>query len=497
MAIGLNPKHIQEIPLGDYTPQQFLAMALEAAKQSGWIINQVKPNGFRAITALSLGSNGEEITLGIADNNVIIKSESLGGQLTDMGKNERNVSGLLETLHRLEAAAGQEEHDAMHAGLTTALATHEQEEGHTGPFEQEGKTGGFFSIFIPKKGYFITPILVHLNILIFIIMALTGVNIVSPDNDSLLLWGANFRPLTLEGEWWRLLTNCFIHIGIIHLLMNMYALVYIGMLLEPFLGRLRFLVAYLLTGIAASAVSLWWHDLTISAGASGAIFGMYGVFLALLTTNLIEATARKAMLSSIGIFVGYNLLFGLKGGIDNAAHIGGLISGIAIGYAVIPSLKKPELRQLRSLTLLIPALLILTGSFLVYKNLPNSAAQYDQAIKEFSSLEKEALELYSFPDNTPDSVYLSSIKNKGIPNWNASLKLMDELGKSDLPKPLKERVTLLHSYCELRLKSYELIYKSLTEQSQQYQAQIKSYTSQIEIVLNQLEGPQEPKNNYK
>ena len=124
--------------------------------------------------------------------------------------------------------------------------------------------------------------------------------------------------------------------------MNMYALLYIGVLLEPILGRSRFISAYLLTGLTASITSLWWHDLTISAGASGAIFGMYGVFLAMLTTNVIEEAKRKALLTSIAIFVGYNLIYGLKGGIDNAAHIGGLLGGLVIGYASILSLKKPE-----------------------------------------------------------------------------------------------------------------------------------------------------------
>ena len=123
-----------------------------------------------------------------------------------------------------------------------------------------------------------------------------------------------------------MITNCFLHIGILHLAFKMYALIFIGVLLEPYLGKLRFAVAYLLTGVFASVASLYWHDHTVSAGASGAIFGMYGVFLAMLTTNLIPKSVRKGLLASIGLFVAYNLLYGLKGwGIDaNAAHIGGL-----------------------------------------------------------------------------------------------------------------------------------------------------------------------------
>jgi len=159
-------------------------------------------------------------------------------------------------------------------------------------------------------------------------MIISGVHFFMPENQSLLDWGANFKPLTLAGQWWRLFTAIFLHIGIFHLLFNMYALFYIGLLLEPYLGKARFLAAYLISGIAASITSLWWNDLIISAGASGAIFGMYGVFLSLLSTNLLDKSVKKALLTSIAIFVVYNLLNGLKqgSGIDNAAHIGGLVS---------------------------------------------------------------------------------------------------------------------------------------------------------------------------
>lgn len=163
------------------------------------------------------------------------------------------------------------------------------------------------------------------------------------------------------------------------------------------MGRTRFISAYLLTGITASLASLWLHDLTISAGASGAIFGMYGVFLAMLTTNLIEKAARKALLTSIAVFVGYNLIYGLKGGIDNAAHIGGLLGGLVIGYALIPSLKKPNDNKLKFGTIGLLTTLILASSFVVYRKLPNDIATYDVKIKEFVTMEAMALEVYSLP----------------------------------------------------------------------------------------------------
>src|SRR5689334_12007874 len=92
----------------------------------------------------------------------------------------------------------------------------------------------------------------------------------------------------------RMITNVFVHIGILHLLFNMYGLYFVGRFLEPMLGKVRYITAYFCAGVIASLVSLYWHrnENIVSAGASGAIFGMYGVFLALLTTHLIPKSVR-------------------------------------------------------------------------------------------------------------------------------------------------------------------------------------------------------------
>lgn len=197
-----------------------------------------------------------------------------------------------------------------------------------------------FSFFLPKEGFYITPIIMDLNILIFILMVFSGLGFISFNAVDLLAWGANFKPSTTNGEWWRLLTSTFLHGGLIHLLANMYGLLFVGMFLEPQLGKKKYAIIYLTTGILASIASLWWHDATVSIGASGAIFGLYGVFLALLLTKVFPKDFSKAFLTSTLIFIGYNLLAGFTGGIDNAAHIGGLVSGLIIGLILYPQLKR-------------------------------------------------------------------------------------------------------------------------------------------------------------
>jgi rhomboid protease GluP len=195
-------------------------------------------------------------------------------------------------------------------------------------------------LMIPRSDFFVTPIIANINILIYLVMTICGYGFMSFKGKDLLTWGANYRPLVLEGDWWRLLTSTFLHGGIMHILANMYGLVFVGLFLEPVLGRTRYFIVYILTGILASISSIWWYKATVSVGASGAIFGLYGVFLSLLLTNIFPREMKGGFLLSTSVFIGFNLIMGFTGGIDNAAHIGGLISGLIIGFLLYPFLNK-------------------------------------------------------------------------------------------------------------------------------------------------------------
>lgn len=184
---------------------------------------------------------------------------------------------------------------------------------------------------IPKGDHFATSIILDLNILVFLLMIFSGIHIISPNGIELLQWGANRRLETTGGEWWRLLISMFLHGGIMHLFLNIYGLVIAAIFVEPLLGRKKYFILYFLSGLCGSLASIWWYPNTISVGASGAIFGLYGAILGLLLTNAFPKEGKKGIFMMIGIYVGINLLWGLNGGIDNAAHIGGLLSGTIIG----------------------------------------------------------------------------------------------------------------------------------------------------------------------
>lgn len=494
MAFGFTPKHTENLPLNELTKEQFLVIAVQAVKDMGCKIDYLSENGFIAYTDRGIFSwNAEiEVKIKFSDGFASIKSSSTGNEMMDWGKNKKNVEAFLSMYRKLKPTFTTEKLEFSLQELKTEMITDgEMDILNLPPQTTSEQISDFLSIFKPTENYFITPILVDINILLFIIMICLGVNIVEPTNESLLLWGANFRPVTLEGEWWRLITNCFLHIGIFHLLMNMYALMYIGFLLEPYLGKTRFISAYLLTGIAASITSLWWHDMTISAGASGAIFGMYGLFLALLTTNIIEKKTRKALLISIVFFVGYNLIYGLKGGIDNAAHIGGLLSGLLIGYAFVPSLKKPEAKNIKYSTIGIVGVLILCSSFVVYKSIPNDIQEYDNAMKKFVEMENLALDAYRITPETPKDQILTLLKDKGIYYWKENIKLLNKLDSLKLPNEFYERNKVLKHYCELRIKSYELIYKTISEKTKKYEVEITNYDAEIRAIITNMEVQKE------
>ncbi|WP_210758605.1 rhomboid family intramembrane serine protease [Croceimicrobium hydrocarbonivorans] len=487
MAFGLSPKHIEHFDSAGLSAKESLVIAFETLKDLGWKIGNIAKNGIKAYTHFSSNSWSEEILIYIEKTQISLKSESNGNQLINGVNNRQNTEAFIARFKSLQQELEPSYLESSYSELETRF-TENSEELHFSK-KQSGKEKilDFFSLFIPRNGFFISPILLNVNILIFILMAMSGVNILMPDNESLLLWGANFRPVTLDGEWWRLISSCFLHIGLLHLLMNMYALLYIGVLLEPYLGKARFLSAYLLSGLAGSTASLYWNELTISAGASGAIFGMYGVFLAMLTTNLIEKSTRKTMLSSIVIFVGYNLMYGLKGGIDNAAHIGGLLSGLLIGYAFYPSLLKPEKPILaqRSIALLSLFILSISTLVLVYKN-PGDLLKYQTEMEEFALLEEKALGIYNLPKTSTDLDYLNEIRNTGIPSWKANIELLERMEQLDLPTDIHSRITKLKDYCNLRIKVYELIQKGILEKTDFYYSEIEQYNLEIEQLITDL-----------
>lgn len=184
---------------------------------------------------------------------------------------------------------------------------------------------------------FVTQGLVVVNIGVFVTMLLNGVDWMSPSIEHLLAWGANFAPRTTNGEWWRLLMSNYIHIGIMHIAFNMWVLWDVGRLVERLVGNAGFVVMYVLSGVFGSVASTLWNPLAVSAGASGAVFGVFGCLIAFLWLghDAIPRPVLQRLRGGALVFVAFNVLYSIsQQGIDMAAHFGGLATGFVFGAAI-------------------------------------------------------------------------------------------------------------------------------------------------------------------
>jgi rhomboid protease GluP len=202
-----------------------------------------------------------------------------------------------------------------------------------------------------------TYFLLAINVAVYLWMVVQGVDPRDPSEAALLHYGANQTWLVLHGEWYRLLTATFLHVGLIHLATNMWCLWNLGILGEPLIGPYGMVAVYMITGIAGNLLSMgtnillyvWTHSNIVlfipGAGASGAVFGIAGILIVLLSNRRLPFPWEelRRLRSSVVKFAAINLVIGLSTmfvnvgiRIDNAAHIGGFLSGLMLGVPLAP-----------------------------------------------------------------------------------------------------------------------------------------------------------------
>jgi len=216
-----------------------------------------------------------------------------------------------------------------------------------------------------------TYLLLGINVAVYLWMTFNGVNFESPTAAQLLHYGANNSVLVVVyGQWFRLLTAMFVHIGLLHIGTNMWCLWNLGLLGEPLLGPFGIVAVYLITGIAGNLVSVAWDVVAahlqsaslmsvagVGAGASGAVFGIAGILIVLLSNRRLPIpwSELKRLRTSVVRFSAINLVIGAATivpalgshiRIDNSAHLGGFLSGLALGPGLVQAMTRGRVRYL-------------------------------------------------------------------------------------------------------------------------------------------------------
>ena len=344
MQVAVLQNDAETIMVPQLKAEQYMTAVQKTAMQLHWFLAGVNGNVITYHARNNDYPPGEVITITVLKDKITISSKAVNEYYFNEQQNQVNA-------------------DLFRTAIKKVADELEKADRNLHPMHREK-----YGALVPSKSYLITPIIVYINTAVFVAMVLAGLSPLHPTAQSLFEWGGNMRQAVNAGEWWRLITYMFLHGGAMHIFMNTFALLYIGMFLEPLMGKIRFASAYLLTGICAGLMSIAIHSFSVGVGASGAIFGMYGVFLSMLTTNHIQKTLRKTLLRSILFFVVFNLMTGLQGNTDNAAHIGGLLSGIIIGYAYYPGITKRSsiTKQLITTSMIAAGVILITIGTLAY-----------------------------------------------------------------------------------------------------------------------------------
>lgn len=313
---------------------------------------------------------------------------------------------------------------------------------------------------------YVTYALVAINVLVLCAMVISGVSAMNPTGAQLIDWGSDMGMYTVNGQWWRLFTAMFVHIGLFHLLFNMLAFLYVAPTVERMFGNLGFLLLYIASGLGGSLLALYLNPMLIHAGASGAIFGVYGALLAVLLRErdtippLVLANLKKF----VGVFIAYNLVNSARPGISMAAHVGGLVTGFVCGFIAAQPLniESESGRPSRNLMVAgIAAALCVIGIFGVRAKYPNLDHMAD-ALDHVSAVNNKTRESFrsAYQRNTRGELtneqFADNIDKNMLPDWRTTRAEFDTM-----PAVKSAYVAANREYVHLRQESLEALSAAL------------------------------------
>ncbi len=341
----------------------------------------------------------------------------------------------------------------------------------------------------------VTQVLVAVNFVVFIAMAIAMRRVDGFGLQELARWGANNGPLTVGGQWWRLLSAAFLHLSPLHLLINMWVFWNVGRFTERLFGRWTFLTLYLAAAVLASLSSIAWNPVLVSVGASGAIFGVFGAFLAFLTKRQTRVPLRviRAYWLSTLAFVLFSLISGaLQVGIDNAAHVGGLISGFCLGWALARPLEVVPRRPLSLRRLLSAGAVVLALTAAGLWEVGGIGSRLTAPQRFFEShlwyVDGESRDLILWQTLMAQSqaglvsneFVAEQFKSQIVPFWQSAY---DRLRQEHLPRPERPLGALMMEFVRLRLAWAQAVAAEASNDNSQNQQSATDLSNQTTLAL--------------
>lgn len=324
----------------------------------------------------------------------------------------------------------------------------------------------------------VTYMLIGVNVLVFVAMLVNGAGFWHSPNSIQLKWGANFGPATQDGEWWRLMTAMFLHFGVMHLTLNCLSLWESGQLVERMYGRWRFLGIYFTSGLFGNLVSLVAQgNVAVSGGASGAIFGVYGAALVFLWRER-EALSVYEFRWLFGGGVAFSVLTIILGfiipGIDNYAHIGGLVAGIVASIFLSQAITA---RQMPVKYKLISLLSIVLVSGFLLTHLPKPKYRWSDELLLRNEINKFLYEDQAINRKWLEIEYAGKQGDKSFEELAKQIdfgisqpyeKRLEQLSKlpADPALPSSQRLEFILRNTEVKKQQADALVKGLKQQQQ-------------------------------
>jgi len=349
----------------------------------------------------------------------------------------------------------------------------------------------------------VTPGIIALNVAVFLVMLAAGAGFVQTEPAVHIRFGSNYGPLTWTGEPWRLITSAFLHFGIMHLAFNMYAL-YSGRLTERLFGSTRFALIYLLSALSGSVVSGWWDPARNSAGASGAIFGVYGallVFFALRRADIPRDMLRSSGRGALTLCI-YSLVLGAANPlVDNACHVGGLLGGALAAFFLVrpvdPAARAtPQPGRLVVVAVGICAALLVLAAPLALPNGSRAGPLRIQVAEDrFGQDEARLVNVHQDIANAYDAKQLSAEKTaerleiEVLDPWEKAMQtILDIPPITPASSPAARRRELLQTYVLERKSAYELTIQALRHPDVAAESKNTAAWQRVEGLVKQLQA---------